>query len=309
MSDRKLRIPEQAHGREGIADYRTREEGERRTRPVEARAFTDAPKDLSMRSISAAVYAIAVIGCLFAGKLPTAFLCSAMAFMCYYEFNGLVRGYDCDPSLIVGGIGAIIFPIVEFLPGDWMVPALFLFFIAAAAWYLCTAEADLVDVSVTVFGAIYTGVMFSSLVAIRSALDGIPGALLSLGVLGSIWLNDVAAYYLGTMFGEHKMAPSISPNKSWEGFAAGLLTCVLVWVCLSVSGVCAIPVPQAVATGVVVGLAGVAGDLFESKIKRGVGAKDSGNLMPGHGGMLDRSDAILFACIAARTMLHIWGVL
>lgn len=109
-----------------------------------------------------------------------------------------------------------------------------------------------------------------------------------------VWLGDTAAYYIGSRWGRHKLAPTISPKKSWEGAAAGLATSLIaaavwsVWrlghLDLAILGISA-----------VTAIAGQIGDLVESMIKRGAGVKDSGHVLPGHGGFLDRIDAMLFA--------------
>lgn len=113
-------------------------------------------------------------------------------------------------------------------------------------------------------------------------------------VFALVWLGDTAAYYVGSRWGRHKMAPVVSPNKSWEGAAASLavaLATSAVWSWLALGAVR----PAALALGVVVNAAAQVGDLAESLFKRGSGIKDSGNLLPGHGGMLDRIDGLLFA--------------
>ena len=114
---------------------------------------------------------------------------------------------------------------------------------------------------------------------------------------------------MGKVAGKHKMAPKISPHKTWEGFAGGLVGSVLIWVILGATRLYGMGLGFAVLCGVVVGVLGVFGDLIESRIKRGVGVKDSGNLIPGHGGMLDRSDSLIFACITAYLLLAIGGVI
>ena len=108
------------------------------------------------------------------------------------------------------------------------------------------------------------------------------------------WLGDAAAYYVGSRFGRHKMAPLVSPNKSWEGAAAGFvmgLAATVVWSAWRLGEVR----PALVAVGAATAVAAQLGDLFESLLKRSVKTKDSGALLPGHGGMLDRIDALLFA--------------
>ncbi len=138
---------------------------------------------------------------------------------------------------------------------------------------------------------------------------GIMGGILTFAVMASIWVNDSFAYIFGSRFGRTKLAPKISPNKSWEGFFGGMLGSVLVWVLISLLGLMAVPIPMAILTGIVLGVFGVIGDLFESRIKRSVGVKDSGNIMPGHGGLLDRHDSMLFGVMAAAFVLKVGGLL
>jgi phosphatidate cytidylyltransferase len=112
--------------------------------------------------------------------------------------------------------------------------------------------------------------------------------------LGVVWIGDSAAFYVGRRWGRHKMAPVVSPNKSWEGAAASLAAAVAtaaLWSWIVRGGVA----PAVVALGALANLAGQIGDLVESLFKRGSGIKDSGHLLPGHGGMLDRIDGLLFA--------------
>lgn len=123
-------------------------------------------------------------------------------------------------------------------------------------------------------------------------------------LLTLVWSNDVGAYLVGSAIGRHPMVPKISPKKSWEGFAGGVLFAVavaLVWWSLYFQGLVE-PIDDTVLTkviwaglGLVAALGAVAGDLVESKFKRWLGIKDSGRIIPGHGGMLDRFDALFFA--------------
>jgi len=113
-------------------------------------------------------------------------------------------------------------------------------------------------------------------------------------LMAIVWLGDTAAYYAGSRLGKHRMAPTISPKKSWEGAAAGLVTSVLsaaVWSYCRLGHLSAGLLVLAALTAV----ASQVGDLVESMIKRGAGVKDSGRVLPGHGGVLDRIDAMLFA--------------
>jgi len=111
-----------------------------------------------------------------------------------------------------------------------------------------------------------------------------------------VWMADSGAYFVGVRFGKHKLAPRISPGKSWEGFFGGLLAVVLLAViALSFLGLEWTSLPDLLLLTVVTALFSVAGDLFESLLKRHAGAKDSSHLIPGHGGVLDRVDSLLAA--------------
>jgi phosphatidate cytidylyltransferase len=117
------------------------------------------------------------------------------------------------------------------------------------------------------------------------------GTLLLLVLFLTTWAGDSAAYFVGRGLGRHKMAPTISPGKTWEGAAANLAASVLVsW---AVSAWLALPAWLGVSVGVIIGVLGQAGDLLESWVKRRAGVKDSGTLLPGHGGLLDRIDSML----------------
>jgi phosphatidate cytidylyltransferase len=122
-------------------------------------------------------------------------------------------------------------------------------------------------------------------------------------LLAAVWMGDSAAYYIGSAFGRHKLAPVVSPNKSWEGSAASVAASVAVALIWSWSIFGAMRWPIILVVIVAAGV-GQLGDLAESMIKRGAGVKDSGTLLPGHGGMWDRLDALLFA--APIMLLGLW---
>jgi phosphatidate cytidylyltransferase len=118
--------------------------------------------------------------------------------------------------------------------------------------------------------------------------------------------GDIGAYGFGYGFGKHKMAPAISPAKTWEGFAGGWLT-VLVVAALITARIPGFDLPLALVFGTAVFLAGTAGDLAESMIKRDLGVKDLGGIVPGHGGIMDRADAVIFALPVAHAILSLFG--
>jgi phosphatidate cytidylyltransferase len=132
--------------------------------------------------------------------------------------------------------------------------------------------------------------------------------LLSLVLVGSVWLNDVAAYFVGSLTGRHKMAPHISPKKSWEGFAAGMVASVGVWALVPLLPGAVLGWIPALTTGVAVALSSVVGDLAESRMKREAGVKDSGTSLPGHGGFLDRLDSLILVCLVVYWVLWWEGI-
>jgi phosphatidate cytidylyltransferase len=120
------------------------------------------------------------------------------------------------------------------------------------------------------------------------------GGFTVLSIFGAIWLCDSAAYFAGRAFGRHKLFPRVSPNKTWEGALAGFAAAVLVFVLFQRLLLPYLSLRDAVVCGAVVGVFGQIGDLTESLLKRDAGVKDSSSLIPGHGGVLDRFDSLLF---------------
>ena len=118
----------------------------------------------------------------------------------------------------------------------------------------------------------------------------------------TVYAADTAAYFVGRLFGRHPMAPNVSPGKTWEGAAGGLAGAIIAAVLLGILTPLGLQVWQAAVTGVILGVVSPAGDLLESKVKRWAGAKDSGNIFPGHGGMLDRLDSLLPSFIVVYVM-------
>ena len=150
-------------------------------------------------------------------------------------------------------------------------------------------EETLPALGVLAFGIPYFALPIASLHRLKEIDPWVVFLLMAI-----VWLGDTAAYYIGSRWGRHKMAPTISPKKSWEGAAAGFVTGLVattVWSVLRLDRIDA----GLLAVAAVTAVAAQIGDLVESMIKRGAGVKDSGHVLPGHGGVLDRLDAMLFA--------------
>ena len=156
------------------------------------------------------------------------------------------------------------------------------------------------DAAWTIFGLTWIAGGGAGAVSILVMDGGL--ALLVASVL-IVACDDIGAFFAGTSFGRHKMAPSVSPAKSWEGFAGGIGT-ALAGGLVAATVLRELTVADGLAIGVLAGLLAPVGDLVESLVKREIGIKDSGRLLPGHGGMLDRLDAIIFCCPAISLYLH-----
>lgn len=142
---------------------------------------------------------------------------------------------------------------------------------------------------------------WAAMVALRER-----GALFLLGLMALVWIADVAAYYAGRRFGRHKLAPAISPGKSWEGVAGAGLALLLYASAVS-AAIHGLRAPAALTLAAALLYFSILGDLFESWMKRQAGVKDSGTLLPGHGGVLDRIDALTSALPIAAGVLYFWS--
>ena len=151
-------------------------------------------------------------------------------------------------------------------------------------------------ISLTLLGVVWIGGGISMLLLLRDLPEN--GRLAIFTVLIAVFADDTAAYFVGRTIGRHKMAPRISPGKSWEGFVGGTIAAMAVaFFAMYEQGF--LTNVEALALGAAVALASTLGDLFESAIKRDLGVKDSGRMLAGHGGVLDRVDSLLWAGPAA----------
>jgi phosphatidate cytidylyltransferase len=172
-----------------------------------------------------------------------------------------------------------------------------------ATWRI-ELEHALAASALCVLSTLYLGTTGAYLVKLR--LDFPEGAKLVLFQMIVVWANDAGAYYAGRSFGKTKLSPRVSPKKTMEGLAGGLVTCLVVAALLQRFMVPEFPLVHALVAALILGVAGVIGDLVESSWKRSAAVKDSGTLLPGHGGFLDRVDSIFFT---APILYSYWYVL
>jgi phosphatidate cytidylyltransferase len=219
-----------------------------------------------------------------------------------YEFVQLMKTGRFGPNLVVTIACVWIWLIEASLPRlNMSRPALALLLIAALTWQMRQrAGSPTANWALTVAGGIYLGIAGAHFILIRQLNQGQWWLLLT---LAGTWLADSAAYLIGRKFGIHKMTPSLSPHKSWEGLVGGMVGSVvfnaLLAVVLSQVSNSYLPWWAGAVLGLLGALLGTLGDLSISMIKREVGVKDTGHIIPGHGGVLDRLDSLLFTTVAS----------
>ncbi len=266
------------------------------------------PTDIQVRFRTGFVYVAVSVICVVVSDWTTLLLLMLMAGISAGEFYYMLRSDAKLPNEMLGIIGAVLYPAGVFFFGlEGAVYVSLALMLALIIWYVFWTRARVADVGVSFFGAVYTGALLSGLVVVRGALPDPWGGLLVLGIFLSVWANDSFAYLFGRKFGKHKLAPRTSPKKSWEGFLAGLVASMIFWVLMSFIPGVTMNVPLAALFGLLCGLAGVLGDLAESRIKRNSGFKDSGTIMPGHGGLLDRCDSMFLVAVASAALLILGG--
>ncbi len=211
------------------------------------------------------------------------------------EFRNLSKKAQCKTLAFPLWFGALLFPVLYLLHYHYIVNLLFFYLIFCYVFFLFAyPKYSPLDLSFTLFGVIYIAWGFFHLILLRQMTDGF---WLIVYVLLIVWSTDTGAYFIGTLMGKHKFAPLISPNKSWEGVLGGLAVSLLT-AYVFVFFVPAFSVAQKsilLYIAVFVSLIGQMGDLLESALKRFADIKDSGQIIPGHGGILDRFDSLLLS--------------
>ncbi|MBN1201310.1 MAG: phosphatidate cytidylyltransferase [Anaerolineae bacterium] len=253
---------------------------------------------LKTRVLVAVVALPIVIALVALGDWPFAVAVFAALLLGGDEYVRLLRQSEFrPPEWLILALITLAFGAAWFDRPEWHEPGLVLLLIAALFYAVWKMEhgspRPVLDAALAVFGGTYLGWLGSRLLAVRLLDDG---AYWTLFLYFCVIISDSAAYFIGRQFGRHKMSPRVSPKKSWEGYAAsvvsGLLVGMLGAVALDIDG---LTVGHGAVIGLSIGVLGTLGDLGISAIKRQAGAKDSSRLIPGHGGILDRTDSVLIA--------------
>jgi phosphatidate cytidylyltransferase len=235
----------------------------------------------------------------FLPPLCFALLAAAAAAIGQRELYAMARQRGTNPLSVTGVIvgAAVVLSMARPLPAmsggalPWAVLSV-LTVLTARLFSSRPVEGALEDVAMTLFGIVYVALLFGYQVAIHS---GMPGKRWLLFLYFVIWASDIGAYYVGSAYGRHRLYQKISPKKSVEGLLGGAAAAMIAALLCKFWLVGSLGWLEALIVGCGLALIGTVGDLAESLLKRSVGVKDSGTIIPGHGGILDRLDSLMFA--------------
>ena len=266
-------------------------------------------KELTVRTVSGVVMLLLFIGALVLSPWSAAALFGVIMIGGLLEFYNLCRKKGFAPMYSVGIATSVALLVVTFTVfTQWGVPAtemtarlvlgaLLYAMLIVPTTFVCElwrkSETPIANIATTFMGVIYVALPMAVLPFIPQLLVGKWSAWAMLAFVSIIWANDVFAYLVGVTCGKHRLCERISPKKSWEGFFGGLLGAVAMGYVAAT--VLEASVAMWIGVALVAAISGVFGDLVESMMKRSIDIKDSGNIIPGHGGWLDRFDALILS--------------
>lgn len=276
--------------------------------------------ELSQRVLFAVVAIPIVAGVVYVGDAPLAILLSIASALAAWEYYRLAEAAGSRPLMEWGVVLAAAVPLLVHAArlGLWVPPISVVLLIvplllSVALWTRGTTGQPISSVATTLFGVFYTGGMLSFAYALRYhrfAVGELAGALLLFLPLVLTWAGDSGAFFVGRAFGTRKLMPSISPGKTVAGAVGGLVvTMGAAWAyvtfLLQPKAMLGLSLGATLLLGASVSVAGQVGDLVESMLKRAAGVKDSSALIPGHGGVLDRTDSLLFTIPLTYVLLDL----
>lgn len=264
-----------------------------------------------------------VIGIILSGGWIFSLFVAVLCTLGVQEFYTMSEHKAAHPQKVAGMILAFLLPLFTKYSLQSAHGLLQVFAIVGILWVMAweltrNKPHALLNVSTTLAAIAYVGGLFSCLVLLREVPSSSlpfdvsafrveePGSTLILAMFISIWVCDSAAYFVGMSIGKHKIFPRVSPKKSWEGSIGGFLaSAAAMWAVLHFM-MPDFPPLHAIILGAIIGVVGQIGDFAESLLKRDANMKDSSSLIPGHGGVLDRFDSVLFVAPAMYLYLYLW---
>ena len=259
-------------------------------------------KELTKRIIVALIGIPLAIALIYSGGIAFFTAILILAALSLYEYHGMMKNKGMHNFLFFNILFAVIYFYIFliYINGNLSSvifinapPIIYILFLMIIYMFTEKKKGFIESLASSILGLIYIFAGFMSVIYIREIFSDSSG-MLFLAILISIWICDSAAYFIGKSIGRHKLAPSISPKKTWEGSIGGFVFAIVGFYLSYLLLDLEISAITAVYSGAVVGITGQIGDLFESKLKRDAEIKDSSNIIPGHGGILDRFDSLLF---------------
>jgi phosphatidate cytidylyltransferase len=269
------------------------------------------------RTFSGAIYVVAVAGALFSGSLVFLFLFLIINILVMREFfiileKGLQRPLNYSVAIVAGALLYLLLSLafVQLIERQFIILALLLPIILMITELFKKNDNHISNITLMLFGVVYISIPLALLNLLFFHENQLTGSfpLILAGLFLVIWVNDTFSYLTGMLIGKHKLFVRISPKKTWEGTIGGFIFSIAAGVALFyLSGT--LLLWQWIALSGLIAIAGDFGDLIESMIKRSFNIKDSGSIMPGHGGVLDRFDSLLVAAPVAVIFLTIINIL
>jgi phosphatidate cytidylyltransferase len=259
--------------------------------------------ELSKRVLTAAIGIPVLIFALIKGKYVFLLLVVLVGVVGLWEFFRIMELKGYKPAKTAGYISGIIIICSSYFLKDYSL-AIFvvIIFILSAGLFEKDNKSALSGTGVTIFGVLYLAGLISFAIRLRNLSSFINARHITNQTdiyavffpIAIIFLSDTGAYFVGKAYGKNRVAPNISPKKSWEGVVGGILTSLLAGYIIWRIAPQILPLKHVLILSVILSIAGLGGDLAESRIKRDAEVKDSGSIFPGHGGVMDRVDALLF---------------
>ncbi len=258
-------------------------------------------KELSLRGFTGALLVLAIVGSIIIGKHAFGVLFFIITIFGAYEFYKMFDKTIHRAQKVFGSIISGLLYLVLYLIANEYINALYISLIAVLVFVIPIrelyrkSESPIVNISITVFGIIYVGMTFGLLnFLFYHGYKGAETFHFILAFFAVIWTSDTFAYLTGVSIGKHRLFERISPKKSWEGFFGGLIAAIAVGYIFSIFYTELSPIAW-MGYALLLCIAGVYGDLVQSMFKRSLNLKDSGKILPGHGGILDRFDGVFLA--------------
>lgn len=264
--------------------------------------------NLTLRILTAVVGIPLIAGATYAGGWWFTGVVLVGALAAQWEVYGLLRHEGARPFVWSGLVLGALLVVRSVWPPALALATFGAVLLVAVGPFVKQAEQPLRNLSATFFGVVYPAGLLAFLIDLRIGRGPTVGDLdaiwLTLTALVLIWATDSFAYFVGRAVGKRPLAPFISPKKTWEGAVGGAVSAIGVAAVLKLTLVPMLSWVDALALALICGVFSQFGDLAESHLKRSVGVKDSGRLLPGHGGLLDRLDALILAVPCVYLYLH-----